>query len=149
MGAISKYKSYRKKWLGKAVDYDGVYGKQCVDLVKHFTKDFMGVTLGSFSGSALSGWETGSPFDTNWKKVKYSEGKSPKLGDIVFFDKTKANAFGHVAIALWGNKKLLALLEQNAGNWSGEWMDGDEIREKIVTYSKPYTCLGWYTYIWK
>lgn len=146
MSKVSAYKAYKKKWIGKAVDFDGVYGMQCVDLVKHFTKDFLWVSLGSFGWSAISGWESGSPFDSKWKKVVYKKWKSPKLWDIVFFDKMKGNPYGHVAVALWGNKTILAILEQNAGKGLWEWKSGDEIRENIITYTKPYVCLGWYSF---
>ena len=30
-----------EKNLGKSIDYDGVYGVQCVDLIKHFVKNVL------------------------------------------------------------------------------------------------------------
>lgn len=144
MSYVAKYKAYRKAKLGKGVDYDGVYGKQCVDLVKDFVKEFHSTTLGSFSGSAIVGWETGSPFDKKWKKVEYTEGRIPQLWDVIFFDKTSKMPYGHVAIALAGTKTRLAILEQNGKTWAGEAKNGDEIRENIITYKSPMKVVGWY-----
>lgn len=144
MSYVAKYKAYRKAKLGKWVDFDGVYGMQCVDLVKDFVKEFHGVSLGSFSGSAIAGWETGSPFSEKWKKVKYTEGRIPQLWDVIFFDKTPKMPYGHVAIALTGTKARLAILEQNGKTGKGDAKDGDEIRENIITYKSPMKVVGWY-----
>jgi CHAP domain len=146
MALVDKYKAYRKVKLGKWVDFDGAYGMQCVDLVKDFVKEFHGVTLGSFSGSAFAGWESGSPFDKKWKKVVYKDGLVPQLWDVIFFDKTTKMPYGHVAIALIGTTTRLAILEQNGKVWAGEAKNGDEIRESIVTYKTPMKVVGWYKY---
>lgn len=46
-----------EKNLGKSIDYDGVYGVQCVDLIKHFVKMFC---LSSRSQSAMQSSITAS-----------------------------------------------------------------------------------------
>ena len=147
MDFVAKYKAYRAAKVGKWVDFDWVYGMQCVDLVKDFIKDFHGVTLGGFSGSAYLGWETGSPFDSQWKKVVYWPWLIPSLWDVIFFDKTPKMPYGHVAIAVVGTKTRLAILEQNGKTWSGTGTNGDEVRENIITYTTPMKVLGWYQFI--
>ena len=45
----------------------------------------------------------------------------PNPGDIVFFDKTSKNPYGHVAIAWAGsNANELQIVEQNAGTGNGD-----------------------------
>lgn len=69
------------------------------------------------------------------------------MGDVVFFDATPKMPYGHVAIAIVGTARRLAVLEQNAKKWSGTGKDGDEIREDIITYKTPMQVLGWYKYM--
>lgn len=38
------YDEFQKKYLGAAVDFDGVAGVQCVDLVDQYLKDCFGIT---------------------------------------------------------------------------------------------------------
>ena len=35
-GVFMTYKDFEKKYLGKAIDFDGVAGVQCVDLVDKY-----------------------------------------------------------------------------------------------------------------
>ena len=45
------YDEFQKKYIGKAVDYDGVAGVQCVDLVDQYLKEVFGIT-GVYVGGA-------------------------------------------------------------------------------------------------
>lgn len=42
--AYMTYDEFEKKYLGKAVDFDGTAGVQCVDLVDQYLKDCFGIT---------------------------------------------------------------------------------------------------------
>ena len=37
------YDKWAKDNLGKYIDYDKVYGVQCVDLIKHYIKNVLGI----------------------------------------------------------------------------------------------------------
>lgn len=43
------FDEYVKRYLGKKIDYDGVYGVQCVDLVNHYADKVLGIK-GCFYG---------------------------------------------------------------------------------------------------
>ena len=82
--------SWVKNQVGKYIDDDGVYGAQCVDLIRAYYK-YLGV-------SAVSG--NGKDYATNalpsgWTRV---EGGKPKKGDILVYGGNNANPYGHVAI---------------------------------------------------
>lgn len=124
------------KYNGKSIDFDGVYWHQCVDLVKQYSSEFLLTPLGTFWGSAKTGWENKSntfPED-KWEKIRYTGRNKPKVGDIVFYDN---EPYGHVWICIGSN---WVIFEQNMGNWDGEWSD-DYCRIEIM---KKTNLAGWY-----
>ena len=77
--------------LGKSLDYDGVYGAQCVDLIKYYY-DYLGCASyargngADYASNALpSGW------------ARY-QGAQPQPGDILVYGGNSSNPYGHVAI---------------------------------------------------
>lgn len=87
--------------IGKKVDFDGTSGAQCVDLYRQYCKDVLGIpqtpALG-LEGGAKDIWE------------KHGELKQSKdsfaVGDILIYDKTPTNKYGHVCI-------LVSLLDRD------------------------------------
>lgn len=138
--------TYAQAVKGKLIDYDGVYGSQCVDLVKDCISKCFQIKLGTFGGSARSGWFNKSntfPADT-WDKIVNDVTKPdqvPVAWDVIFFDTW---TYWHVWIVLksypWENKILI--LDQNTGNGDGKWED-DCIKIQEYTYKNVY---GWYHY---
>ena len=137
-----------KNWIGKIVDYDKAYGYQCVDLARQHAKD-MWNPIGTFWGSALTGWLTGKPFiGTKWERVVNTVTAVPKEWDIVFLNKTPSNPYGHVAVAGEGcTGSKLVLIEQNAGTGNGDGKNGNKVTLREIKYNDPKRgiCLGWYT----
>lgn len=85
-----------KKYIGKKVDFDGAFGAQCVDLFRQYNKEVWG---NPHTGAV----EGAKDLFLNYKKmpeeVKYLKiVKIPFVGDVVVFDATSANKFGHVGI---------------------------------------------------
>lgn len=85
-----------KKYIGKKVDFDGAFGAQCVDLFRQYNKDVWG---NPHTGAV----EGAKDLFLNYKKmpeeVKYLKiVKTPFVGDVVVFDATSANKYGHVGI---------------------------------------------------
>lgn len=114
LSTFQRLTSYIRSMLGKSVDYDKAFGAQCVDLVRDYADKSMGRKIGTFSGSAINGWNTGSPFvGTQWRRVRYKKGLLPNSGDIVFFAPTRVNKFGHVAIVSSADLSSVTVLEQN------------------------------------
>ena len=76
--------------LGKKVDYDGAYGTQCVDLYRQYCKDVLDITQTPSVECAKDIWEKhGSLKQTT---------SSYAPGDILIYDKTSSNPYGHVCI---------------------------------------------------
>lgn len=141
---------FKNKWLWKKVDYDSAFWAQCVDLARLGTKELFWIEIWTFSWSALNWWNTWSPFKSDenwiWTRIANSTNIFPMQWDIVFFDKTSVNPYGHVAIVdEWCTGSKLNVIEQNAwsGNW--DWLWNNSIRKHTYNYITP-KCLGWYSY---
>ena len=141
-----KHKEFVDKYLWGKVDYDGVYNFQCVDIARQYCKDTWN-EIWNFSGSALSGWTTWSPFNEKWQRVTLDPKNPPKEGSVIFFDKTKSNPYGHVAIVDSSTPTGVTIIEQNAGtgNWDGK--GSNAIKRTSLSYSDTLRgkMLWWFT----
>ena len=88
------------KYKGKKVDFDGVYGVQCVDLFRQYAKECLGIV--EHTGSCTT---TGGAKDLflDYNKMpiekKYFSritNKSYIPGDVAIWDSTEKNKYGHV-----------------------------------------------------
>ncbi len=136
---------YVKKVENTTIDYDGVYGHQCVDLIKNYTKNVLDYRLWSFWGSAASWWvnymNTFPSKDFERVVNDFSNpDQVPAVGDIIFI-KTPY-IYDHVAIVLDApvGENYIRVLEQNVGNGDGRGYD-DRVKIGTYTYSNV---LGWY-----
>lgn len=112
-----------KKYIGRKVDYDGVYGAQCVDLFRQYVKDVLGIK--EHTGSCLSSGGAKDlfldydkmPIEKNY--FKRSSAKNYAAGDILIWDKTDKNKYGHVAILLGKLGSSVIVFEQNGITQAG------------------------------
>ena len=103
-----------KKFIGKGLDYDNAYGIQCVDLVKHFAANVLGVTPQSI-GNAIEYYNkrhTSDYLTHNFKWIGNTAEFVPQKGDVCVF--TSKSGLGHVSIASGeGNEKYFYSYDQN------------------------------------
>ena len=88
-----------RKNLGRGIDWDGVYGVQCVDLVNHYIYNVLGIRP-VMIGNAIEFYRkrNSSTFlKNNFTWISNTPSFVPKKGDIGVF-KTKSG-FGHVCVA--------------------------------------------------
>ena len=104
-------------------DPNGYYPGQCVSFVKRFTKE-LGITMGAMGGDggARNGFinfnKPGLSLSaTQADKIYFTGSEQPQVGDIIFFDVTSINPYGHVAVvqSVLGNGKVI-IQESNANN---------------------------------
>lgn len=79
-----------KSKLGQAIDYDGVYGAQCVDLIMAYYA-YLGVSPASGNGCDYA-WNA---LPAGWNRI---QGAVPQMGDILVYSGNSDNPYGHVAI---------------------------------------------------
>lgn len=103
------------RYLGKAVDVDGVYGPQCVDLVNAWA---MARGKPRLTGNAYQLLAQASP--TIWLRTGNTPTNVPPAGAIVVWRADVASAAigddGHTAICLLADSLHLITADQN---WAG------------------------------
>ena len=89
------------KYDGKKVDFDGVYGAQCVDLFRQYTKDVLGIKEHTgpcqTTGGAKDLYLDYDKMPVEKKYFYRSKQKNWVQGDILIWDSTPTNKYGHVA----------------------------------------------------
>ena len=132
------YNEFKIKYLKSRVDYDKKYWYQCLDLAQQYTKEVWWNTPNSFWWKAIYGWFNNSIFPSlKYLKIPNTKTTIPKQGDLVIFDTTALNEFGHIAIVDSATIKELIVLEQNWWLWSGTWVKEDAVRLHTYDYIKP------------
>lgn len=107
------------KYLGKKVDFDGISGCQCTDLYRQYCKDVLDIPQ-----TPALGEEGGAKdiFDKHGvlQVTKDSATADYSVGDVLIWDKSKTNKYGHVAIlvAIY-NTKYFVVLEQDGFKQDG------------------------------
>lgn len=96
--------------VGKALDYDGVYGAQCVDLIAFYYRYLGNTTPG---GNARDYCSNALP--SGWKRITNSSGFVPQPGDICVWGANAGGngSYGHVAIYINGNSSRINTVDQN------------------------------------
>jgi len=95
------------KYNGKHLDVDGVYGPQCVDIIKAYFQEVLDVPV--FQGNAIDYW-TNPPL--GFEKISKGLFNRPNPGDIIIWD-TDYNQYGHIAVCNWSRFLDLGVFEQN------------------------------------
>lgn len=127
--------------LGR-VDFDKVFGYQCVDLVKLYMYKRYKVPNGAY-GNAIDYWYRTS--NVVLQKFKKVAGSNAKAGDIVIFETNvtpmvKGMQPGHIGVATGGlTSTSVEILEQNGSSGGGTGTGGDAIRKR---YKPRYRVAG-------
>lgn len=112
-----------KKYNGKKVDYDHAYGAQCVDLFRQYTKEALGIKEHTgpcaTSGGAKDLFLDYDKMPVEKKYFTRSKGKAYQPGDILIWDQSPTNKYGHVAIFLAYLGNGLLVFEQNGITQAG------------------------------
>ena len=109
-------KEFVQKYNGKGVDYDKMYGYQCVDLFRQYCAEVLNI---EHTGGVNGAKDLFLDYFKMPKEQKYfmlvDEKKSPKYtaGDVLVWNSTKTNQYGHVAILLSEMSGDLLVFEQD------------------------------------
>ena len=111
--AYMTYDEFEKKYLGKAVDFDGEAGVQCVDLADQYLLDCFGIT-GVWCSGAKELYNNFSSYPAlvqAFDRVPNTDDLIVRKGDIVVWG---GGSWGHVAIGNGeGDKSYFVSLEEN------------------------------------
>ena len=113
------YTEFIKKYNGKAKDYDGVAGVQCVDLIKYYLKEVLGINPGAWGDAHCyyDNFNNISALTKNFVRIANTPSFVPQKGDIVVWAPSLNGGWGHIAIATGqGDTKCFYSHDQN---WTG------------------------------
>lgn len=125
-----------EKYNGTKVDYDKKFGSQCVDLFRQYCHDVLEIP---HTGAVIGARDLyldylKMPLERRYfDRIPYTEDNTPEKGDVLIWEGSPGNKYGHVALCLEANKYTLKVFEQD-----GFKQDGAKITER------PYKrLLGW------
>lgn len=107
------YDEFEKKYIGKAVDYDGVAGVQCVDLVDQYLDNCFGITGVWCDGAKdlYNNFETYPALVKSFERIPNTRDLIVQKGDIVIWG---GGSWGHTGIGNGeGDKDFFVTLEEN------------------------------------
>ena len=107
---------FMRSYLGTKVDFDGKYGCQCVDLYRQYCKEVLGIPQTPPVEGAKDIIDNPGVLNV----TKDSALADYSRGDILIWDKSKTNKYGHVAILVdVYNTKYFIVLEQDGFKQDG------------------------------
>jgi hypothetical protein len=105
------------RYDGKHLDWDGAFGTQCVDEARFYFSEVCKVA--KQPAGVVGAKDFFLNFDKdpvlreNFIKIENTPDLVPKPGDIVIWDKTAANPYGHIAIFVKGDVQSFDSFDQN------------------------------------
>ncbi len=88
------------KYRGRKVDFDGVYGAQCVDLFRFYNLEVLQINQPKGVAGAKDFWtnyDADQNLKTNFVKIPNTPEFVPKAGDVMIWG-SQYGQWGHVAI---------------------------------------------------
>lgn len=133
-------------WNGKAMNFDGKYGNQCVDLFRFYLRDVLQVPQPPGVGGAKELADNYDPKYFTW--VKNTPGIVPSKGNVVIFGATSGNKFGHVSVYVSGdvNSSIFKSFDINFPSEGYLDKDGNFIgtgKAHIQNHTWNENILGW------
>ena len=103
-------------WQGKKCDFDGKFGYQCVDLYRQYCKDVLNIPQTPAVEGAKDIFDKPGSLNVTPDSLTADYSK----GDILIWNSSKTNKYGHVAIlvAIY-NTKYFIVLEQDGFKQDG------------------------------
>lgn len=131
------FDAFIAKWTGKPVDFDGVYPNQCMDLMHQYVYDVLGFTDARILAQPAA-YQVFTNFNNVFghelfEKIDNTPTGIPQKGDILFYNKTTNNPYGHVCMFVSGDANKLKSFDANYPTGS---------LPHIQDHTYGY-CLGW------
>lgn len=103
------------KYCGRKVDFDGVYGAQCVDLFRQYCREVLAIPHTGGVDGAKDLYEKYGDLPLEKKYfTRLSKNATPQYGMVAVWGATPTNKYGHVAIVLDKlDASTLLVFEQN------------------------------------
>jgi len=143
-----KLRKFIDKYLGVAVDWDGHFGAQCVDLVRQNWQEVEKIPqpepTGNDGAIAFFNSHENRPIQQRYlDRVVYQPGMMPPPGAVIVFGAVPTNRFGHVGICVDADPKGINLFEQDGTANSRAIAEGREQKGAFIGRWGYDRVLGW------
>lgn len=123
---------------GRGIDYDGVYGMQCVDLVNGVLGNYFGKPIW---GNAINLLESAQ--QAGYEVIRNNGSNKPEVGDL-FVMRTYAHIYGHAGLIVSDEGGVYGTIEQNVDGGVQSLTLGGPARRLKRTLNNPYgVIIGW------
>ena len=115
-----KLDEFINKYINTKVDFDNAFGAQCVDLFRQYCKDVLNIPHTGAVEGARDIFLNYDKLPLEQKYFKKYSTNNPKPADIIIWNETKTNKYGHIAIVVssLSNNKVL-VFEQDGFKQDG------------------------------
>ena len=115
-----KLDEFINKYINTKVDFDNAFGAQCVDLFRQYCKDVLNIPHTGAVEGAKDVFLNYDKLPLEQKYFKKYSTNNPKPADVIIWNKTKTNKYGHIAIVVsnLSNNKVL-VFEQDGFKQNG------------------------------
>jgi hypothetical protein len=109
------FKQFIDKNKNKALDWDGAYGAQCVDLARFYWRDVLGINQPRGVAGAKDFWtnyDSDPNLKNNFNKIPNTRELIPVMGDVMIWGSSYGK-WGHIAIVTEGTIDNFTCFSQN------------------------------------
>ena len=115
-----KLDEFINKYINTKVDFDNAFGAQCVDLFRQYCRDVLNIPHTGAVEGAKDIFLNYDKLPLEQKYFKKYLTNNPKPADVIIWNETKTNKYGHIAIVVssLSNNKVL-VFEQDGFKQNG------------------------------
>ena len=115
-----KLDEFINRYINTKVDFDKAFGAQCVDLFRQYCKDVLNIPHTGAVEGAKDIFLSYDKFPLEQKYFKKYSKNNPEPADVIIWNETKTNKYGHIAIVVsyLSNNKVL-VFEQDGFKQNG------------------------------
>lgn len=134
------YLEFYNKYIGRAFpDTDGVFGTQCVDLPKSYIQEVWGENYGPMYGNggakeAYLLFPNSLITTSEWDRLPNTPDFIPNQGDIIVFDATVGNPYGHIGVVHEANLNTVTVFNTNWRNKNAELNVFDYANPRVLGF---------------
>jgi len=143
------HQEFVDKYKGKLVDFDGLYGAQCVDLVRQYMKEVWGFTRqpeGVIGAADFFFKHNERPIQRELCNCTHYTGTiQPPVGSLVIFKPSGTNRYGHIAICIEAEWNFMTVFEQDGISNQRALDKGEPQKGAYIGVWSYHRLVGWLT----
>ena len=107
------WKEFVAECLGVAIDFDNMYGAQCVDVVRYYWNKVLGLTRAQQPNTTPSGGAKDLINNVRSPLRVRATTEEPRPGDVVVWGAVQGNPWGHTALVIAVEPGNITVMDQD------------------------------------